>query len=112
MKGVLLACAVVLALVRPAHAEDPWAVGVSEANKQTAEKLLDKGNAQFLEHKYPEALATYQQARQSWDHPAIRFRGKLLGPDGHHGPRAHVRAPDVVSRVSSCSIAAAKRSRS
>lgn len=73
MKGVLLACAVVLAWVRPAHAEDPWAVGVSEASKQAAEKLLDKGNAQFLEHKYPEALATYQQARQSWDHPAIRF---------------------------------------
>ena len=73
MRGVLLACAVVLALVRPAHADDPWAVGVSETNKQAAEKLLDKGNAQFLEHKYPEALATYQQARQSWDHPAIRF---------------------------------------
>lgn len=56
-----------------ARADEPWAAGVSEAHKQAAEKLLDEGNALFLERKYSEALAKYQAAKDSWDHPAIRF---------------------------------------
>ena len=68
----------VLALVAiaaaPARADEPpWAVGVSEERKAAAEKLLDEGNARFLEHHFSEALDAYRKALVEWDHPAIRF---------------------------------------
>lgn len=66
---VLLLCASP-AVARPTP---PWAVGVSEQNKQTAQRALDEGNALFLDKKYSEALAKYQAAVAAWDHPAIRF---------------------------------------
>jgi hypothetical protein len=57
-----------------AHADtQPWSVGVTDAQKATAQKLLEEGNAMFLERKYVEALAKYQAAVAQWDHPAIRF---------------------------------------
>jgi hypothetical protein len=69
--------ATALAHAAPARAQgagdEPWAQGVTDDQKVRAQALLDQGNAQFLDHKYPEALATYQQAVAVWDHPAIRF---------------------------------------
>ena len=58
-----------------AHADDaqPWAVGVTAQQKASAQKLLDTGNAAFLENKYAEALESYKAALGIWDHPAIRF---------------------------------------
>ena len=76
MRAVVAGVAAVLLAAAPAHAEDPmapWVAGVSEDNKAAAKKLLAQGNEEFLEHKYAEALATFQQAIAKWDHPAIRF---------------------------------------
>jgi hypothetical protein len=57
-----------------AHAETaPWSVGISDAKKTEANRLLEQGNALFLEKKYAEALTKYRDAVTSWDHPAIRF---------------------------------------
>ncbi len=72
MRGLIVI--VLLALAAPAFADDaPWATGVTDDQKQRAQALLDQGNGQFLDRKYDEALATYQQALAVWDHPAIRF---------------------------------------
>ncbi len=51
----------------------PWSVGVSDAQKAQANRLLARGNALFLEKKFAEALAEYRDAVAAWDHPAIRF---------------------------------------
>lgn len=59
-----------------AHAETstaPWAVGVTEAKKTEANRLLAHGNELFLEKKFAEALTAYRAAVDAWDHPAIRF---------------------------------------
>jgi len=58
-----------------AQADDaePWAAGVTAAQRATAHQLLQEGNALFLEKKYAEALRTYRRAIAAWDHPAIRF---------------------------------------
>jgi hypothetical protein len=53
--------------------DEPWAVGVTEQQKEAAQKLLTEGNNLFVEKKYPEALEKYNLAIKSWDHPAIRF---------------------------------------
>ena len=53
--------------------DQPWAVGVTEQQKAQAQKLLEAGNALFLEKKYSEALEKYKGAVAVWDHPAIRF---------------------------------------
>jgi len=61
-------------MAAPARADtQPWAVGVTEAQKQKAHQLLEAGNALFLERKYGEALDKYREAIGVWDHPAIRF---------------------------------------
>ncbi len=65
--GVLLAAS-------PASAEEaPWSAGVTEARKTAAQKLLEEGNARFVERNYSTALEKYTAAVKSWDHPAIRF---------------------------------------
>ena len=51
----------------------PWARGVSAERRDTAQRLLEEGNDLFLHARHTEALARYQQAIASWDHPAIRF---------------------------------------
>ena len=57
-----------------AHAEEqPWAVGVTDAQKAEAQKILEEGNALFLKKDYPQALEKYKAAVAKWDHPAIRF---------------------------------------
>ncbi|MBA3452581.1 MAG: tetratricopeptide repeat protein [Deltaproteobacteria bacterium] len=69
-----LAFAGVLASVAPAHAQvPPWSLGITDAQKASAQKFLEAGNALFLERKYEEALKEYQSAVGHWDHPAIRF---------------------------------------
>jgi hypothetical protein len=67
---------VAIALCAPsAHADDvqPWAAGVTTAQKDAAHKLLDAGNALFLQRDYAGALEQYRAAVAHWDHPAIRF---------------------------------------
>ena len=51
----------------------PWSVGVSDAKKAEANRLLERGNTHFLEKKFSEALGEYRDAVAAWDHPAIRF---------------------------------------
>lgn len=51
----------------------PWSAGVSEAKKAEANRLLERGNALFLDKKFADALVAYRQAIAAWDHPAIRF---------------------------------------
>ncbi|MGE5187282.1 MAG: hypothetical protein ACM31C_34780 [Acidobacteriota bacterium] len=73
MRGLLAVTAMVVA-VGSAHADDqPWAAGVTDAQRQTAQHWLDIGNAQFLDKRYADALESYQKAIAAWDHPAIRF---------------------------------------
>jgi hypothetical protein len=57
----------------PARDDAPWAKGVSSERKAAAGKLLEAGNDLFVQNKHREALAKYQEAVASWDHPAIRF---------------------------------------
>jgi tetratricopeptide (TPR) repeat protein len=51
----------------------PWSQGVSEAQKADAKAKLEEGNALYVAAQYTEALAKYEEALKSWDHPAIRF---------------------------------------
>lgn len=48
-------------------------MGVSETKKAEAGRLLEHGNALFLDKNYTAALAKYREAVAAWDHPAIRF---------------------------------------
>ncbi|MFT3692859.1 MAG: hypothetical protein QM831_06945 [Kofleriaceae bacterium] len=74
MRGLSLVVVGMLALAPAvAHAEDPWAVGVTADQKASAQKLLEEGNALFLKKDYAPALAKYKEATTHWDHPAIRF---------------------------------------
>src|ERR1043165_10264928 len=75
MMGVMGVMGVSLAMTTPARADDvpPWAAGVSDAHKLEAKRLLDEGNARFVEHDYVAALDRYTKAIAEWDHPAIRF---------------------------------------
>jgi hypothetical protein len=68
----------IVALVTSAHAEPtdapkPWASGVPEAEQTQALEIYQRGNAQFEEAHYTDALALYREAITHWDHPAIRF---------------------------------------
>lgn len=67
--------AIVLALLAtPAFAgNEPWSAGVTDAQKQAAQTLLEQGNALFLDKKFSAALEKYKEAVAAWDHPAIRF---------------------------------------
>lgn len=74
-RGLLVVIAITLGSVR-AGAEpvaQPWAVGVDDARKASANQLLAAGNRQLVDHDYAGALATYRAALAAWDHPAIRF---------------------------------------
>lgn len=70
----LLVLLVLLASARFAIADDqPWARGVTQEQKDQANKFLDEGNELLLANQYKEALAKYNEAIAVWDHPAIRF---------------------------------------
>jgi len=76
MQRVIVIAAIVTGVWGPARADAPtapWSVGVTDAQKAEANRLLERGNARFLEKKFAEALALYREAVASWDHPAIRF---------------------------------------
>ncbi|MCX5743635.1 MAG: hypothetical protein NT062_14180 [Proteobacteria bacterium] len=58
----------------PASADEaPWVKGVTDAQKQAAQHLLEEGNSRFVEKDYKTALEKYRGAVAQWDHPAIRF---------------------------------------
>jgi tetratricopeptide (TPR) repeat protein len=74
MKRVIWVVLAVVVMASSAWADDqPWAAGVSDAQKKDAQGKLEEGNALFLKHDYKEALEKYRDALKSWDHPAIRF---------------------------------------
>jgi hypothetical protein len=56
-----------------AHAEEPWAVGVSKGKQTRAIELFKKGNELFEESKYTEALPEYEKALKLWDNPQIHY---------------------------------------
>ena len=69
-----LALIAALATATAARADTtPWTTGVTARQKADAQKLLEAGNALFLDKKYADALEQYRRAVAVWDHPAIRF---------------------------------------
>jgi tetratricopeptide (TPR) repeat protein len=61
-----------------AHAEDkPWAAGVSAEAQSAALELYRQGNEMFEQARYLEALAKYEVALRSWDHPSIRYNAAV-----------------------------------
>jgi hypothetical protein len=57
----------------PPQDDTPWGKGVSAERKAAAQRSLGEGNDLFVQNKFREALAKYEEAVASWDHPAIRF---------------------------------------
>lgn len=57
----------------PPADDTPWGKDVPAERKSAANQLLGEGNALFVQSKFPEALATYEQAIAQWNHPAIHF---------------------------------------
>jgi len=51
----------------------PWAKGVSGADQSKAQGLFAEGNKHFVAKDYAKALAKYEAAISSWDHPAIQY---------------------------------------
>lgn len=74
-RAFALVGALTVATAAPAFAEDPapWSVGVTDVQKKEAQRLLEEGNARFLENDFKTALDRYQAAVKEWKHPAIRF---------------------------------------
>src|SRR6187401_3178794 len=60
------------------HADDkPWAQGVAADDQAKALELYRQGNEQFEQAHYLEALAKYEVALRSWDHPSIRYNAAV-----------------------------------
>jgi hypothetical protein len=51
----------------------PWAVGVSEHEKQSARTLFSEGNALLRESFFKQAVDKYREALTHWDHPGIHY---------------------------------------
>jgi hypothetical protein len=77
--GLLVAVVAAVTAVSGAHADDkksaatPWSNGVPAAAQQHALELFRAGNVFFEQAKYTDAVAKYELALASWDHPNIRF---------------------------------------
>lgn len=89
--GGLLAGALLVALARPAVADEvrkpdeaglpggeggtdkPWQRGVSERARQAAEREFLAGNELFERAEYAAAAARYREALAAWAHPGIQF---------------------------------------
>ncbi len=69
---VAIVCGVSVGTVREASAQ-PWATGVTDGDKTVAKAKLEEGNTLYLATDYKAALAKYEEALKSWNHPAIRF---------------------------------------
>lgn len=70
---IVLACGIGVV-----HADDkPWAQGVAADAQANALELYRQGNEQFEQAHYLEALAKYEVALQSWDHPSIRYNAAV-----------------------------------
>lgn len=71
--------ALVLAATLPSLAsaadepERPWAKGVPRDRQTKAIAMFREGNAALKESLFPKAAATYKDALQVWDHPAIHY---------------------------------------
>ena len=52
----------------------PWAQGVSKADQARANELFEAGDALLREFQLAEAMQSYRQALEHWQHPAIHFR--------------------------------------
>jgi tetratricopeptide (TPR) repeat protein len=73
---IVLACG--LCIARVAYADDkPWADGVPAEAQTKALELYRQGNEQFEQGHYLEALAKYEVALASWDHPSIRYNAAV-----------------------------------
>ena len=70
---VAVACVVAAPLATADPAPEPWQVGVTDAQKATAQAKLDEGNSLFVENRYDAALVAYEAGLAAWDHPSIRF---------------------------------------
>jgi tetratricopeptide (TPR) repeat protein len=71
---IIIACA----LSGTARAEDkPWADGVPAEAQTKALELYRQGNLEFEQGHYLEALAKYEVALASWDHPSIRYNAAV-----------------------------------
>jgi len=57
----------------PPTKDSPWTVGVSSADQQIAQELQLRGNVEFAQARFREAIEIYKQALEHWDHPAIRY---------------------------------------
>jgi tetratricopeptide (TPR) repeat protein len=75
MRGFALVLLLAAAAPSVARADDetPWSRGVTAEQRETAQRLLEEGNDLFVENEFPAAIAKYEEAIASWDHPAIRF---------------------------------------
>lgn len=62
-----------LVAIAGSAAAQPWRENVSQAQQDTAKRLLDEGNTLFADNKLVEALAKYELALAQWKHPAIQF---------------------------------------
>ncbi len=56
-----------------APGDRPWQRGVSEAQRQAAERELAAGNELFERSEYSAAVERYRAALAAWAHPAIQF---------------------------------------
>jgi hypothetical protein len=70
--GALL-CAPVAARADDAVPLQPWAAGVSQADKERAGELLVEGNVLLDQGLHAQAIAVYRRAIAHYDHPAIRY---------------------------------------
>lgn len=71
--GLVFVLLCTLSVASADEPETPWGKGVSAEQRATAQAKLADGNALFLQNRFREALAVYEEALRSWDHPAIRF---------------------------------------
>jgi len=55
----------------------PWAAGVGEELQILAKRRFAEGNTYFERRAYREALTRYEEALQSWRHPAIEFNAAV-----------------------------------
>ena len=55
------------------EAETPWSRGISKDDQRRALQLFRDGNVLLEQSRYTEAVARYERALESWDHPNIRY---------------------------------------